>query len=76
MLGAGAVTTEGAARAFGLTFIALEEHAVEFWVGLRWLAHPGIEALVELLGQRAFTGRVSQFGGYDLEGCGSWVDRA
>jgi transcriptional regulator with XRE-family HTH domain len=76
MIGAGAVTTEGAARAFGLKFMALEEHGVEIWVGLRWLAHPGIEALGELLGRTAFTGRLAQFGGYDLEGCGSRLDAA
>jgi hypothetical protein len=45
-------------------------------VGLRWLAHPGIEALGELLGRTAFTGRLAQFGGYDLEGCGSRLDAA
>jgi DNA-binding XRE family transcriptional regulator len=71
MLGAGAVTTEGAARAFGLPFLALEEHVVEIWVALRWLAHPGIEALGELLGRPAFTARVAQFGGYDLSLCGT-----
>jgi DNA-binding XRE family transcriptional regulator len=69
-LGVGAVTTEGAARAFGLPFLPLEEHVVEIWVALRWLAHPGIEALGELLGRPAFIDRVAQFGGYDLSGCG------
>jgi transcriptional regulator with XRE-family HTH domain len=72
-LGVSAVTTEGAARAFGLNFLPLEEHAVEVWVAERWLAHPGIEALAELLGRPAFTERVAQFGGYDLAGCGTRV---
>jgi molybdate-binding protein len=76
LLGVAAVTTEGAAHAFGLPFVALEEHVVEIWVAERWLAHPGIEALAELLGRPAFTDRVAQFGGYDLSGCGARLDPA
>jgi DNA-binding XRE family transcriptional regulator len=71
LLGAAAITTEGAARAFGLCFRPLEEHVVEIWVAAGWLAHPGAEALAELLGLPAFTERVAQFGGYDLTGCGT-----
>jgi DNA-binding XRE family transcriptional regulator len=67
--GAG-VTTEGAARAFGLRFAPLEEHAVEVWVAERWSGHPGVEALGELLAGPGFTDRVAQFGGYDLARCG------
>jgi DNA-binding XRE family transcriptional regulator len=70
ILGAAAVTTEGAARTFGLGFLPLEEHAVEIWVDQRWLGHPGIEALGGLLASAAFTRRVASFGGYDLTGCG------
>lgn len=73
-LGGAAVTTEGAARAFGLAFLALEEHVVEVWVAEPWLAHPGVDALGELLCTAAFTERVAQFGGYDLTGCGDRVD--
>ena len=73
LLGLGAVTTEGAARTFGLRFLPLEEHAVEVWVGERWLGHPGIEAFAELLGRPAFTDRVARFGGYDLTGCGTRI---
>ncbi len=73
LLGLSAVTTEGAARSFGLRFLPLEEHSVELWVAERWLAHPGIESLAELLGRPAFTERVAQFGGYDLSACGSVV---
>jgi hypothetical protein len=73
ILGAAAVTTQGAARAFDLRFLPLEEHAVEIWVDERWLAHPGIEALGELLATAAFTQRVASFGGYDLTGCGRVV---
>jgi DNA-binding XRE family transcriptional regulator len=73
MLEGSAVTTEGAARAFGLSFLALEEHIVEVWVALRWRAHPGVEALGDLLGRAAFTDRVAQFGGYDLTSCGTSV---
>jgi DNA-binding XRE family transcriptional regulator len=66
-----AVTTEAAARAFGLRFLAFEDHTVEIWLARRWLDHPGTGALGNLLGSRAFTDRVAHFGGYDLDGCGS-----
>jgi DNA-binding XRE family transcriptional regulator len=72
-LGCAAVTTEAAARAFGLRFLALEEHVVQIWLAERWRDHPGVEALGNLLAADAFTERVGQFGGYDLEGCGSQV---
>lgn len=72
-LGCAAVTTEAAARAFDLRFIALEEHAVEIWLAERWHEHPGFDALGELLAGPAFTERVAQFGGYDLAGCGARV---
>ena len=69
-LGGAAVTTEGAARAFGLRFLALEAHVVEIWTDERWLDHPGVNALGDLLTSAAFTERVAHFGGYDLVGCG------
>jgi DNA-binding XRE family transcriptional regulator len=71
-----AVTTEGAAQSFGLHFLALEDHVVEIWVGEPWLAHPGINALGEVLATRGFTERVAHFGGYDLTRCGERVDTA
>jgi molybdate-binding protein len=73
-LSAAAVTTEGAARAFDLSFIALEDHVVEVWIADRWLHHPGIDALGEILTTTAFTERVAHFGGYDLSHCGERVD--
>jgi DNA-binding XRE family transcriptional regulator len=76
ILGAAAVTTEGAARAFDLSFIALEDHVVEVWISDGWLDHPGIVALGEILANRAFTERVSHFGGYDLSHCGERVQAA
>ncbi len=75
-LGGGAVTTQGAARTFELTFLALEEHVVEVWVSERWLDHPGVNALGELLATPAFTERVAHFGGYDLTDCGERVNAA
>jgi hypothetical protein len=72
-LGGAAVTTEAAAYGFGLSFIALEDHTVELWAGLPWLEHAGLTALLELLATTAFTARVAQFGGYDLERCGEPV---
>jgi hypothetical protein len=67
------VTTEAAARAFGLHFLALEEHVVQIWLAERWRDHPGVETLGNLLAAAAFTERVAQFGGYDLDGCGTPV---
>jgi DNA-binding XRE family transcriptional regulator len=68
-----AVTTEAAARAFGLRFLALEDHTVEIWFAQRWLDHPGANALGELLASAAFTDRIGQFAGYDLAGCGTRI---
>lgn len=73
-LGVAGITNEGAARAFGLRFIPLEEHVVEIWVDRRWIDHPGADALGAVLSARAFTDRVGAFGGYDLTGCGSMLD--
>ncbi len=67
---AAGVTTEGAARAFGLEFLAFETHVVEIWIDRRFADHPGVGALGELIASRAFTERVARFGGYDLTRCG------
>jgi DNA-binding XRE family transcriptional regulator/molybdate-binding protein len=75
-LDAAAVTTEGAARTFDLSFVALEDHVVEVWITDRWLDHPGVAALGEVLTTAAFTERVAHFGGYDLSHCGELVDAA
>lgn len=72
-LSGAAVTTEGAAHAFGLSFLALEDHVVEIWIADRWRDHPGIDALGEVLTTAAFTERVAHFGGYDLSRCGERV---
>jgi len=70
LLGCAAVTTEAAARAFDLHFLALEEHVVQIWLDERWRDHPGVDALGNLLSKPGFTERIAQFGGYDLDGCG------
>lgn len=72
-LGCAAVTTEAAAHAFELRFLPLEEHTVQVWLARRWVDHPGAGALGNLLAGAAFTERVAQFGGYDLDGCGSRI---
>jgi molybdate-binding protein len=72
-LGCAAVTTEAAARAFGLRFLDLESHTVEVWVAERWAPQPAVEALGAVLASAAFTERVAQFGGYDLTGCGTRI---
>lgn len=71
--GGAAVTTEAAARAFNLRFLALEDHSVEIWLAERWLDHPGADALGELIVSSAFTERIAHFAGYDLAGCGARV---
>lgn len=73
LLGCAGVTTEAAARLFGLRFVALEEHTVETWVDRRWRDLPGILALGELFCSSAFTDRAAGLGGYDLRGCGQEV---
>ena len=65
-----AVTTEAAARAFGLRFVSLEEHTVEIWVDETWWSHPGVAALGDLLGSASFARRLAGFGGYDLTDSG------
>jgi transcriptional regulator with XRE-family HTH domain len=75
-LGGAGVTTEAAARAFGLRFLPIEDHVVELWAAERWLDHPGVNALGELLTSAAFVERVAQYGGYDLGGCGDRVEAA
>jgi DNA-binding XRE family transcriptional regulator len=69
-----AITTEAAARAFDLRFLALEDHTVEIWLAERWVDHPAIHGLGDLLATTAFSERVAHFGGYDLAGCGDRVD--
>ncbi len=69
-----AITTEAAAGAFGLRFLALECHAVQIWLAERWVDNPAAGTLGDLLASAAFTHRVAQFGGYDLAGCGSRID--
>jgi DNA-binding XRE family transcriptional regulator len=73
ILGGAAVTTEAAAYAFQLGFLPLEEHIVQIWIADRWLDHPGVAALRDLLATTAFTTRIAHFGGYDLTGCGERV---
>jgi len=68
-----AVTTEAAARAFDLRFLALEDHTVEIWIAQRWLDHPGAHALADLLTTTAFTERIAHHAGYDLTGCGTRI---
>lgn len=73
ILGCAALTTESAARAFGLRFMPLEEHTVQVWVADRWTAQPAFAAFGDVISSAAFTSRVRQFGGYELADCGSRV---
>jgi transcriptional regulator with XRE-family HTH domain len=64
--GCAAVTIEPVAAHVGLGFHELEEHRVEVWVADRWREHPGLAALVDLLGRPAFRDRLASLPGYDL----------
>ncbi len=68
-----AVTIEACARAFDLGFLPIEEHTVQIWVDDRWVGHPGLTALGEILNAPSFTERVARFGGYDLGHCGERI---
>jgi transcriptional regulator with XRE-family HTH domain/molybdate-binding protein len=65
------ITMEPAARAFGLEFLALEEHAVELWIDARWVNLVAAKALVSVLGSPGLTQRMTQLAGYDLASCGN-----
>ncbi|HEY1276484.1 MAG TPA: helix-turn-helix domain-containing protein [Thermoleophilaceae bacterium] len=67
---AAGVTMEPAALRFGLAFRELESHVAELWIDPRWRAHPGVEALGEVLRSQAFTTRMALVGGYELSHCG------
>jgi transcriptional regulator with XRE-family HTH domain len=75
-MGVTGVTIEACALAFEMDFVPIEEHLVEIWVDERWLGHPGLAALGDILTSAAFTDRVSLFGGYDLGRCGQRVEAA
>lgn len=64
------LTMGPAARAFDLTFTALELHDVELWLDDRWAELPAARALVDQLGDPTLARRVDAIGGYDLAGCG------
>jgi DNA-binding XRE family transcriptional regulator len=65
------VTMEPAAITMQLAFAPLEDHVAEIWVDARWRAHPGVDAIGDLLGSAAFTSRLGLVGGYELSECGN-----
>jgi transcriptional regulator with XRE-family HTH domain len=67
--GKAGVTMESAARAFGLGFTPLEEHAVELWLDVRWATMPVALALLDVLTSSSLAQRVALLGGYDLSDC-------
>jgi transcriptional regulator with XRE-family HTH domain len=69
--GGAAITYEPAARRLELAFLPLETHVVEVWVAERWLEHPGMAALGELLAGRGLRERLAAIGGYELEEIGA-----
>jgi DNA-binding XRE family transcriptional regulator len=69
--GSAGVTMEAAARAFGLGFLPLEEHVVEFWLDERWANLPAAVAMIDVLGGTALARRAVVLGGYDIAGCGT-----
>lgn len=63
------LTTEAAARSFGLGFEALEEHTVEVWLNQRWATLPAAVELISTLGGASLRSRLELIGGYDLSSC-------
>lgn len=71
--GIAAVTIEPAARAIGLAFHALEEHASQLWVTADAADNAVLHAFLdELTGERVHR-RLAAIGGYDLTGSGTEV---
>jgi hypothetical protein len=70
-MGGAAVTYEPAAAQLGLAFLPLETHVVELWVAERFLTHPGMAGIGELLAGRALRERLKALGGYDLTEMGT-----
>ena len=68
------VTMRPAATAFGLSFLALEEHEVQLWVAPEWWDHPGVQALLDEIASRAFRRRLGHLGGYDLARAGALLN--
>jgi DNA-binding XRE family transcriptional regulator len=61
-----AVTMRAAAIAYGLEFAPIERHVVELHIDPRWVHHPGIVALGDLVASKSFRARLGSLGGYDL----------
>lgn len=61
-----ALTMAPVADAFGLEFLAIEDHLVELRVDERWTDHPGIAALLDLFGSERLARRIGHLGGYEL----------
>jgi hypothetical protein len=55
----------------GLDFHELEVHDVELWVPARWVAEPGVQALLDLLSATSFRDRAGALPAYDLTDTGA-----
>lgn len=69
--GGAAVAIEPVALAAGLDFAELELHDSELWVPARRASHPGVQALIDLLGTAAFRDRAGALPAYDLADTGT-----
>lgn len=70
-VGEAGVVMEAAARAFGLGFAPLEEHAVELWLAREWAELPVAARLVDHLGGSDLRARSQLLAGYDLTDAGA-----
>lgn len=61
-----ALTMEPVANALDLEFLPIEDHSVEMRVDERWVDHPGITSLLDLLGSERLAKRIAHLGGYEL----------
>jgi transcriptional regulator with XRE-family HTH domain len=66
--GIAAVTIEPAAEALDLAFRPLETHAVEIWIDVSAVDHPGARVLGELLASARLRSRLAVLPGYQLGG--------
>ena len=57
---------KAAALAFGLDFVPVAAERYDLVIPDHYLDHPGVQALLDLLRQRAFRGQVEALGGYDI----------
>jgi len=65
------LATKTAAHVFGLDFIMLERERYDLVIRKQNLNHPGVQALLDILGRAAFRRELEGLGGYDTQVAGN-----